>query len=448
LTDETESGTRVEHERGERDEPDEGSGADGSPARHPRPVLEARSIPSALAVAAMASIAAGAIHATAVGAHGEHRATQIAFMLVAVFQIGWGALALTRSQSWVALLGAAGNAAALGGWVLAKTSGIGFIDGLEAAEGPEFADTVAAALAAVAVLGALAGLIGRLNWARQPQPVVLGVSVLATLALVVPGMVSAGSHGHAGGHGDEHGDDHEMSGMDHDHGGGQEATAIPPEPYDGTLPVDFSGVPGVTPEQQAEAEELATRTIQRLPQFADTQTAYDRGYRSIGDSLTGVEHYMNWSLVDDGKILDPDYPESLVYRVDGEQRTLVAAMFMLSSQDTLETTPDIGGPLIQWHIHDNLCFAGEDGAWTVADVAPPSEECRPGTFRLGDNNAPMIHVWVTGHPCGPFAALEGIGGGQIREGEARACDHQHGDPSADVGEGPPRRGPPEAAQGS
>src|SRR2546430_6243774 len=30
------------------------------------------------------------------------------------------------------------------------------------------------------------------------------------------------------------------------------------------------------------------------------------------------------------------------------------------------------------------------------------------------------------HPCGPFAALEGIGGGQIKPGETGACDHVHG----------------------
>ncbi len=29
----------------------------------------------------------------------------------------------------------------------------------------------------------------------------------------------------------------------------------------------------------------------------------------------------------------------------------------------------------------------------------------------------MIHVWITPHPCGPFAALEGVGAGQIAAGE-------------------------------
>jgi hypothetical protein len=38
----------------------------------------------------------------------------------------------------------------------------------------------------------------------------------------------------------------------------------------------------------------------------------------------------------------------------------------------------------------------------------------------------MIHVWITPHPCGPFAALEGVGAGSILPGEQRLCDHAHG----------------------
>jgi hypothetical protein len=387
-------------------------------------------LPAVLAVAAFASLGAGAIHATAAGAHSEHRATVVAFVAIAVLQIGWGVLALLRPQRLVGLAGILINGAAVGGWVLAKTSGIGFISGLEESESAQFADTMAAGLAVAAIVGALLSLAPRVSWARTPNPFVLGVAALATLGLASPAMVQTGSHSHAGGHDD-------MAGMDHGHGEAAHAeTAVPPQKYDGTLPVDFSGVPGVSAEEQAEAEALATRTIERLPQWADTQTAYDAGFRTIGDGPTGVEHYINWRWIGDDHVLNPDRPESLVYQVDGERRTLVAAMYMGKLDDTLETFPGIGGELIQSHIHNNLCFAGETNAWTVADVAGPEEECRPGTQRLGDNQVPMIHVWLTGHPCGPFAALEGVGGGQIAEGETVNCNHQHADPSANPeGEG-------------
>jgi hypothetical protein len=379
-----------------------------------------------LVVAAVASIAAGAIHATAAGAHSEHRAAVVVFAVLAAFQIGWGALALAghRGWRWVALLGAAGNTAAIGGWALAKTAGIGFVTGLEDAESPQLADTLAAALAAVAVLGALLPLTKRLAALRRSgernSPALVGAAAFAALAVGVPGMVAAGSHSHA--HGES-----ETSGQGHEH----RSSETPSQPYDATLPVDFSGVEGVTAEQQTEAEELATVTIQRLPQWADTATAYAAGFRSVGDAGTGFEHYINWASINDDTLFDPDHPESLVYRVDGERRTLVAAMYMLPDGTGLDGVPDLGGDLIQWHVHNDLCYAGEENAWVFADQAPAGQACPEGTFRLIET-APMIHVWIVPHECGAFASLDGVGGGQVAEGEDRACDHVHGSTAPDA----------------
>ena len=47
-------------------------------------------------------------------------------------------------------------------------------------------------------------------------------------------------------------------------------------------------------------------------------------------------------------------------------------------------------------------------------------QCAPGTSKAG--NTPMLHVWVIRNPCGPFAALEGIGAGQVPAGQTRLCD--------------------------
>jgi hypothetical protein len=378
-------------------------------------------LPAVLAVAAFASLGAGAIHATAAGAHSEHRATVVAFVAIAVLQIGWGVLALLRPQRLISLAGILINGAAVGGWVLAKTSGIGFISGLEESESAQFADTMAAGLAVAAIVGALLSLAPRVSWARTPNPFVLGVAALATLGLASPAMVQTGSHSHAGGHDD-------MAGMDHGHGEAAHAeTAVPPKKYDGTLPVDFSGVPGVTPEQQAFAEDLATRTIEDLPQWADYKVAEAHGYQSIGDGLTGTEHFMRWDLINDDVIYDPSQPESLVYdtKRDGT-KTLAAAMYMLPSTVSLEEFPRDGGSLIQPHIHDNLCFTTNDPTGPkVRGITNAEGNCAPGLTKF-DPPAPMIHVWIREHPCGPFAALEGIGGGQIAAGETVNCNHTHG----------------------
>ena len=99
-------------------------------------------------------------------------------------------------------------------------------------------------------------------------------------------------------------------------------------------------------------------------------------------------------------------------------------MYMLPDTVALEDVPDIGGALMQWHIHDNLCFTSDPEAPTVAGVISSGGECSPPLQKF--RPAPMIHVWITPHRCGPFAALEGVGAGQIEEGEERLCDHAHG----------------------
>ena len=106
-------------------------------------------------------------------------------------------------------------------------------------------------------------------------------------------------------------------------------------------------------------------------------------------------------------------------------KTLEAAMYMLPSGTALDDVPDIGGPLTQWHIHDNLCFTTDPVAPQVADLTDADGTCPPGQQRF-DPRVPMMHVWIIPNKCGPFASLEGVGAGQINEGEQRACDHTHG----------------------
>ncbi|MGH9026631.1 MAG: hypothetical protein ACRDWD_11050 [Acidimicrobiia bacterium] len=166
-----------------------------------------------------------------------------------------------------------------------------------------------------------------------------------------------------------------------------------------------------------------TATIADLPRYADPAAAEAEGYRWVGDN-TGEMHWINWSYINDGRILDPDHPESLVYRNEGGQRVLVAAMFMLSDADTLETAPDVGGKLTQWHVHGDLCFTDDPVAARLAGFVSTDEPC--GAPLAKRAAMPMIHVWIVPHECGPFAALAGIGGGQIAPDEQRLCDRAHG----------------------
>jgi hypothetical protein len=202
--------------------------------------------------------------------------------------------------------------------------------------------------------------------------------------------------------------------------------ALPTLP-DGTLDplrIDLGGVEGVSAEQQARAEDLLRRTLQHLPRWANVETAKADGFVSVGDSFTGEEHFLRWDWIDDSVLLDPTQPESLVYRVDGAARTLEAAMFILPKQYSLDNLPDVGGPLTQFHIHDDLCFT-TGSAPQVVGITSVGGTCAPPLVKFNPNA--MLHVWIRQNPCGPFAALQGIAGGQIRSGEARACDDLHGE---------------------
>jgi hypothetical protein len=398
---------------------------------------------SLVRIAGVASLGAGAIHAAAIGVHSEHRSAVITFTAVAALQLGWGAVALVRDHRLVALVGGLINLGALGGWALAKTSGITAIAGLDEAESIQTADGLAAALAlATVVLLALGAWSARGD--RRGVHAPLPLLAVAVSVLTVFGMVSAGSHAHAaGGHGGDGtplaaGDDHHDDGDDHhgdaadgadatavsadDHGEEDGAHAMPaPVPYDPTKPIDLGGVDGVTLEQQAAAENIIAVTLHGLPQWSDPAVAEAAGFRSIGDGGTGVEHFVHRGHMTDDVMFDPDVPESLVYDTTDGGRRLVAAMYMAKEGTPLEDVPNIGGPLMQWHTHDNLCYNAEGKVRGITDA---EGNCPPGLVKPVET--PMIHVWIEPHPCGPFAALEGIGGGRIPDGEAKLCDVAHG----------------------
>ena len=400
-------------------------------SRVPAPMTATSTPLDLLAVGAGASIGAGAIHAAAIGMHNEHGEAVVTFALLAAFQFGWGFVALTRRNRTLTLVGVIGNGLAIAGWVLAKTRGIGWIDGLAETEPVQLADGLAAALAAMAIGSALLWVVG---FSLTDRVSVSG-GALVVVALTLTGMIATGGHDHAGdGHGgDAHAADAHTSGAAHHETGDGDDHAdvvVAPREYDPTKPIDLGGVEGVTPEQQARAENLIVVSLARLPQFSDTATAEAAGFHSIGDAATGDEHYINWSYVNDDKILDPDYPESLVYQMRDGRKTLVAAMFMLPDGTTLDAVPDVGGKLTQWHVHNDLCFTDDPVAPRLAfgagagPVVGSDNPCPPPTQKRA--NVPMMHVWIVPHPCGPFAALEGVGAGQIKPGEERLCDHAHG----------------------
>jgi hypothetical protein len=185
--------------------------------------------------------------------------------------------------------------------------------------------------------------------------------------------------------------------------------------------IDLSGTPGVTPVQQQRAEQLIRDTIAALRRYEFPLAAYADGYRSIGDRVN-AEHYVKWSYTDDGHILDPSRPESIVYQYRGGIQRAVAAMYQLPFGSSFADVPDVGGPLTQWHVHNNLCLTDDPEQKIIARFTARDGSCPRGTSKA--SNTPMLHVWIVPTPCGPFAALEG-GTGQVPDGETRRCDTRY-----------------------
>jgi hypothetical protein len=192
-----------------------------------------------------------------------------------------------------------------------------------------------------------------------------------------------------------------------------------PAPPSGRVPaIGLQGGPGVSAAQLRTAEALLASTIAALPRYAAPAQAYAAGYRSIGDTESVVEHYVNWSYVDDGHILDPKRPESLVYEWRGGKQRVVAAMYMLPFGSTFADVPDVGGALTQWHVHRNLCLTDDPEQKIILRFTAADGSCPPGTSKA--SNTPMLHVWSVPNRCGPFASLDF--GGHFPEGETRTCD--------------------------
>ena len=208
----------------------------------------------------------------------------------------------------------------------------------------------------------------------------------------------------------------------------QTTTTLAPSFKDtGADRIILAGFPGISADQQARAEDLIYRTRTILPKFSTPAIAMEYGFSSIQDAGTGVEHYINWSWINDEHELNPNYPESLVFAVEsGGKRTLVSAMYMVGDEYTLETVPDVGGALTQWHIHNNLCFSEDPAVSGSTRVVGVTSENGPCSFGIKLRANPMLHVWLFPQVCGPFAALEGVGAGQITPGEERLCDEAHG----------------------
>ena len=358
--------------------------------------------------AGLAAIGAGFIHAMAAGTHAEHFPAAISMAALAIAQIASGIYFTTQPTRLSRVVLFAVNLGAIGGWIATRTIGIGFISGLDVSESIQTADALAAGLAVIALIASLPIVQKAIAFVTMP------FAVAITVVLTAPGAIATVQHQHN--HGDDHSDGHtELANW--------------PRPYFPGLGIDISDVEGVTPEQEERARQLVVDTQRELVRWADYRDAVKEGWVSIGDQATGYEHFVNGRSLNDGRFLDATVPESIVYKVYGDKKILVSAMYMAEGQVEIDepALTNYAGPLMQWHVHDNLCWSLRDGVRFVAGVTDANGQCPPGSIR-GGITKPMVHVWIVPHPCGPFAAVEGLAEGRAavpNEQRVDTCNHDH-----------------------
>ncbi|MDH4307295.1 MAG: hypothetical protein OEX04_07430, partial [Acidimicrobiia bacterium] len=165
------------------------------------------------------------------------------------------------------------------------------------------------------------------------------------------------------------------------------------------MPVGVARQPTI--EEAEAASDLAAATAAAIAEYEDVSVAASAGY-DVAD-VWGVDHHAdNPAYLDDGRILDPEHPETLVYGVDASgSPVLLGAMFQMPGVGV--PGPMIGGPLTVWHAHEQVCVGVIPGL-TVSLVSPFGM-CPVGSFTVALTNE-MIHVWtVTGAPD-PFGDLD------------------------------------------
>jgi hypothetical protein len=160
---------------------------------------------------ALASIGAGTIHIAAAATIGRDSAQNLAFfVVVAVAQIVWGAVALAWAPRWWLALGAAGNLVVVATWVVSRTVALPFGEYAGITLPVGFADALATVLAAVVVVGAVTLLLrgqGPARSAGRSRGFTAAAAVLVG-ALALAGVLSqadafgsspSGSGGNGGG---------------------------------------------------------------------------------------------------------------------------------------------------------------------------------------------------------------------------------------------------------
>ncbi|MCH2172531.1 hypothetical protein MK489_17275 [Myxococcota bacterium] len=160
--------------------------------------------------------------------------------------------------------------------------------------------------------------------------------------------------------------------------------------------------PGTQPT--TEQRRAATKLIQDSMESARRHGWYDYE-KGLADGFESVQrdrlHYVNEEYLFDGRTLDPDRPEYLMY--NDSDKTLVGFMYFVSRED--ERGPQVGGPYTVWHYH--VFSRARCALRGLLPVGMPNSEGRCARGEPQFASAEMMHTWFIDRPGGPFSTSMG-----------------------------------------
>ena len=152
-----------------------------------------------------------------------------------------------------------------------------------------------------------------------------------------------------------------------------------------------------TPAERIATDDFHADVVRALSPFRDPAVAAAAGYNV--DGIEGLDfHADNPALKNDGRIMDPGYPETLVYARGPDGPVLLGAMFQMDRLG--ETGPAVGGPLTVWHAHDHICIS----LTGITGVVSPFGACALGSVAIPITNE-MIHVFIVDDAPDQFGEL-------------------------------------------
>lgn len=155
-----------------------------------------------------------------------------------------------------------------------------------------------------------------------------------------------------------------------------------------------------TKAERSAARTFYRRAVKTLAKYRDPAVAGADGFE-VG-ALAGTDfHAGNPTHTSDGRIFDPTRPESLVYAETSQGPALLGAVYEMPSIG--RRGPAIGGPLTEWHAHENVCVSLTPPAFS--GLVSPFGGCAVGSIAVPITSE-MIHVWLAPGAPSHFGDLD------------------------------------------